>query len=83
VFGPAPPVTVVEPAGAGDAFAAGYLFGAVHDVDQAARLAIGHRLAAVTMGTAGGMGTPPSPGTLLGAYGDGMDRADAGRVHDG
>jgi 2-dehydro-3-deoxygluconokinase len=83
VFVPAPPVTVVEPAGAGDAFAAGYLFGAVHEVDQAARLAIGHQLAAVTMGTAGGMGTPPGPGTLLGAYGDGRDRADAGRVHDG
>jgi 2-dehydro-3-deoxygluconokinase len=62
---PAPAVEVVEAVGAGDAFAAGYLFGALRGRDIAARLAIGHRLAAVALATAGDVGVPPDPETLL------------------
>jgi 2-dehydro-3-deoxygluconokinase len=65
LFVPAPAVAVVEPVGAGDAFAAGYLFGAVRRLDEAARLAIGHRLAAAALSTAGDVGAPPSPDALL------------------
>jgi 2-dehydro-3-deoxygluconokinase len=65
VFVAAPRVTVVEPVGAGDAFAAGYLFGALRGLDAGARLSIGHRVAAVALGTAGDFAPPPSPEALL------------------
>lgn len=65
VYVPAPAVEVVEAVGAGDAFAAGYLFGALRGRDVAARLAIGHRLAAVALATAGDVGVPPDAETLL------------------
>jgi 2-dehydro-3-deoxygluconokinase len=45
VFEPAPAVDVVEPVGAGDAFAAGYLSGLLRGLDPAARLRLGHRVA--------------------------------------
>lgn len=45
-FRPALPVRVVEPVGAGDAFAAGYLAGMLRGWPPARRLALGHRLAA-------------------------------------
>ncbi|MFB7594983.1 sugar kinase [Streptomyces sp. NPDC056160] len=51
VFVPARPVDVVEPVGAGDAFAAGYLSAWLHDADPAARLALGHRTAALALGS--------------------------------
>jgi 2-dehydro-3-deoxygluconokinase len=44
-FVPAPAVDVVEPVGAGDAFAAGHLSGVLRGLDPAACLAGGHRLA--------------------------------------
>jgi 2-dehydro-3-deoxygluconokinase len=48
---PAHRVDVVEPVGAGDAFAAGYLAGLLRGDAPASRLAMGHSLAAWTLGT--------------------------------
>jgi 2-dehydro-3-deoxygluconokinase len=48
---PANQVDVVEPVGAGDAFAAGYLAGLLRGDAPASRLAMGHSLAAWTLGT--------------------------------
>ncbi|WP_028933688.1 sugar kinase [Pseudonocardia spinosispora] len=45
VFVPAEPVDVVEPVGAGDAFAAGYLSGLLRGATPEARLLLGHRVA--------------------------------------
>jgi 2-dehydro-3-deoxygluconokinase len=44
-------VEVVEPVGAGDAFAAGYLSGLFRGWDQPARLRLGHRVAALALRT--------------------------------
>ncbi len=49
VFVPTPRVEVVEPVGAGDAFAAGYLSGLLDGLDPEQRLLRGHRLAAVAL----------------------------------
>lgn len=59
-FVPAPPVEVVEPVGAGDAFAAGYLFGLVNDMPEAERLRLGHRLAAAALTTVGDIADIPA-----------------------
>ena len=48
---PAHRVEVVEPVGAGDAFAAGYLAGLLRGDKPADRLALGHSFAAWTLGT--------------------------------
>lgn len=48
---PAHRVDVVEPVGAGDAFAAGYLAGLLRGDNPADRLALGHSFAAWTLGT--------------------------------
>jgi 2-dehydro-3-deoxygluconokinase len=48
---PAHRVDVVEPVGAGDAFAAGYLAGLLRGDKPADRLALGHSFAAWTLGT--------------------------------
>ncbi|QWB25777.1 PfkB family carbohydrate kinase [Streptomyces koelreuteriae] len=48
-FAPALTVEVVEPVGAGDAFAAGYLSGVLADLDEASRLRLGHRTAATAL----------------------------------
>ncbi|WP_223733352.1 sugar kinase [Streptomyces purpurogeneiscleroticus] len=50
VFVPANPVEVVEPVGAGDAFAAGYLSAWLRGAEPADRLRLGHRLAAFALG---------------------------------
>ena len=50
-FAPALPVEVVEPVGAGDAFAAGYLSARLHDDPPVERLRLGHRLAALALGS--------------------------------
>ena len=49
VFCPAPVVDVVEPVGAGDAFAAGYLSARLRRLPEPARLRWGHVLAAVAL----------------------------------
>ncbi|MGW2257174.1 sugar kinase [Streptomyces sp. NPDC001780] len=53
VFVPANPVEVVEPVGAGDAFAAGYLSAWLRGAEPADRLRFGHRLAAFALGVVG------------------------------
>ncbi|MER7459282.1 sugar kinase [Micromonospora sp. NPDC126480] len=63
---PALPVRVVEPVGAGDAFAAGYLSGLLRGLDPAARLRHGHLLAGYALRVPGDTGALP-----------GRDRLDA------
>ncbi|WCN78996.1 sugar kinase [Micromonospora sp. LH3U1] len=53
VFVPAPRVTVVEPVGAGDAFAGGYLAGLLRGLDTLRRLRLGHLVAAQALGSTG------------------------------
>nr|WP_277611143.1 sugar kinase [Streptomyces scabichelini] len=48
---PALPTRVVEPVGAGDAFAAGYLTGVLEDHDERARLRLGHLAARAALST--------------------------------
>jgi 2-dehydro-3-deoxygluconokinase len=60
VFVEAPVVKVVEPVGAGDAFAAGFLFGLLRRASPAARLRLGHLLAAGTLRVSGDVGQIPS-----------------------
>lgn len=60
VFVPAPRVTVVEPVGAGDAFAAGYLAGLLRDLDPVRRLRLGHLVAAQAL-TSSGDNAPVPP----------------------
>lgn len=57
VFVPAPRVEVVEPVGAGDAFAAGFLAATLDDLDLADRLSAGHAAAARVLTTHGDL--PP------------------------
>ncbi|GGO27266.1 carbohydrate kinase [Micromonospora parathelypteridis] len=60
VFVPAPRVTVVEPVGAGDAFAAGYLAGLLRGLDPVRRLRLGHLVAAQAL-TSSGDNAPVPP----------------------
>ena len=60
VFVPAPRVAVVEPVGAGDAFAAGYLAGLLRDLDPVRRLRLGHLVAAQAL-TSSGDNAPVPP----------------------
>ncbi|OIV39100.1 sugar kinase [Mangrovactinospora gilvigrisea] len=55
---PALRVEVVEPVGAGDAFAAGYLAGTLRGLPQAERLRLGHLTAAATLVVPEDAGTP-------------------------
>ena len=57
---PAESVDVVEPVGAGDAFAAGYLFGYLRGLAEPARLRLGHRVAGAALRTTGDVGELPS-----------------------
>jgi 2-dehydro-3-deoxygluconokinase len=52
-FEPARQVDVVEPVGAGDAFAAGYLAGLIHDLPVPDRLRLGHRVAGAALQVTG------------------------------
>ncbi|THV25928.1 sugar kinase [Glycomyces paridis] len=63
-FAPAPPVDVVEPVGAGDAFAAGFLYGRLQGATVHAALRLGHRLAAGALQTVGDLAPPPPPETV-------------------
>lgn len=58
---PALRVEVVEPTGAGDAFAAGYLAGTLRGLDQRRRLRLGHLAAAAALTSPGDQGTLPPP----------------------
>ena len=59
---PAPEVAVVEPVGAGDAFAAGFLQGLLADEAIPGCLATASRLAGTVLGTVGDIPAPPAPG---------------------
>lgn len=59
VFVPAPRVEVVEPVGAGDAFAAGFLAATLEGAELAERLSAGHAAAARVLTTHGDL--PPLP----------------------
>ncbi|WKG06602.1 sugar kinase [Mycolicibacterium sp. HK-90] len=61
---PALSVQVVEPVGAGDAFAAGYLSGVVREEDPASCLRRGHIGAAVTLTVAVDSAPPPPEGLI-------------------
>lgn len=63
-YAPAEPVDVVEPVGAGDAFAAGFLYGRLQDASVAAAMRLGHRLAAGALQTVGDLAPPPAPETV-------------------
>ncbi|MFD0330149.1 carbohydrate kinase family protein [Streptacidiphilus monticola] len=56
---PALRVEVVEPTGAGDAFAGGYLAGLLHGLDQRGRLRLGHLAAACALTSPGDQGRAP------------------------
>ena len=66
---PARPVEVLEPVGAGDAFAAGWLAGMLSGLDQTARLRLGHLVAASALASADDHGDPPSDDELEEATG--------------
>lgn len=61
---PASPVEVVEPVGAGDAFAAGYLAARRKDAPLPACLRLGHLMAATALTSARDIGDPPTAATL-------------------
>ncbi len=63
---PALSVDVVEPVGAGDSFAAGYLSGYLFGLDQKASLRRGHIAAACTLTVRGDRGPLPDAETLAG-----------------
>jgi 2-dehydro-3-deoxygluconokinase len=66
-FVPAPPVDVVEPVGAGDAFAAGYLYGMLNHLGEPERLRLGHLVAGAALRVTGDVGVLPPTDELLGA----------------
>ncbi len=57
-------VSVLEPVGAGDAFAAGYFSGMLFGLDQRSSLRRGHVSAAATLTVPGDRGPLPDPGVL-------------------
>ena len=61
---PEPSVDVVEPVGAGDSFAAGYLSGMLFGLDQKASLRRGHVAAACTLTVHGDRGPLPEAAQL-------------------
>jgi 2-dehydro-3-deoxygluconokinase len=73
---PAHRVQVVEPVGAGDAFAAGYLAGLLRGDKPEDRLALGHSFAAWTLGTRADY--RPGHGTRPRNYNPGQHRAGVG-----
>jgi len=62
-FAPAPAVDVIEPVGAGDAYAAGYLFGFLRDLPEVSRLRLGHLVAGAALRVTGDVA--PLPADLL------------------
>ncbi len=77
-FQPAPSVQVVEPVGAGDAFAAGYLAGLLRGWPPGRRLRLGHRLAGMVLGSVDDH-VPVPPGLLAQLLSDTDDPTPADR----
>ena len=82
---PALAVEVLEPVGAGDAFAAGYLSGMLLDLDQKSCLRRGHLSAASTLTVTGDRGPLPEPAVMSAVLGCAdsewaLVRVAAGRV---
>jgi 2-dehydro-3-deoxygluconokinase len=70
-FVPSRAVEVAEPVGAGDAYAAGYLYGLLRDLPEQARLRLGHLVAAAALRVTGDVGPlPPVEELLSAALGD-------------
>ncbi|MFI5833514.1 sugar kinase [Micromonospora sp. NPDC051300] len=67
VFVPALPVDVVEPVGAGDAFAAGFLAGLLRRADLRSCLRLGHLTAAPVLAVPGDTAPPPDPARIASA----------------
>ena len=63
-YSPAEPVEVIEPVGAGDAFAAGFLYGRIRGASADGCMRLGHRLAAGALQTTGDLAAPPPPHTV-------------------
>lgn len=63
-YSPASPVEIVEPVGAGDAFAAGFLYGRLKGAAPEGCMRLGHRLAAGALQTTGDLAAPPEPQTI-------------------
>ncbi|WP_199036513.1 sugar kinase [Glycomyces salinus] len=63
-YSPAESVEIVEPVGAGDAFAAGFLYGRLKGAGDAQSMRLGHRLAAGALQTVGDLAAPPDPATV-------------------
>jgi 2-dehydro-3-deoxygluconokinase len=61
---PALPVEVLEPVGAGDAFAAGWLAGALRDLPARQRLLLGHHIAAAVLRSHTDQAPMPSPAEI-------------------
>ncbi len=62
-YAPASAIEVVEPVGAGDAYAAGYLFGLLRNWAEPDRLRLGHRVASFALGVTGDVADlPPALG---------------------
>lgn len=72
-FQPAGPIEILEPVGAGDAFAAGYLFGVLTGRSPREQLRLGHHLAGVALRTVADVGDPPTTADLLTATADRED----------
>ncbi|MFG1673619.1 sugar kinase [Micromonospora sp. NPDC049282] len=84
VFVPAPPVDVVEPVGAGDAFAAGFLAGLLRGVDLRSCLRLGHLTAAPVLAAPGDTAPPPDPAWIARALAwTDLEWATPARRHDG
>jgi 2-dehydro-3-deoxygluconokinase len=66
---PARAVEVLEPVGAGDAFAAGWLAGMLAGLDDTHRIRLGHLMAASALGSAGDHGEAPADHDLEEATG--------------
>lgn len=66
---PARPVDVVEPVGAGDAFAAGWLSAALRGLDPAARLTLGHLVAGAALGSVSDVADLPPVDTICAVLG--------------
>lgn len=66
---PARPVEVVEAVGAGDAFAAGWLSGALRGLDHTARLRLGHLVAGAALGSVSDFAALPPVDTICAVLG--------------